>query len=395
MNRQIIYSILSVLLSSFLFAQDTTFYFNKVYRHYENYTTPRPTFVKNNYIYSFGYGLLNNETSYFYLQRTDLKGMNMEFHNLEENNVGIGITYGNCGLYTNDDNCIMAGYKEQTNGMYDWYVYLIKSDLNGNILWTKSHLKEAQQSLTEGMIQTSDNGYLVFGDIDGDSDDIDAFALKVDSLGEYEWHQTYNLQNGNVSKFYSAQELPDGNFIFGGTSYNNQNGIFYGNPIITKIKKNGDLIWMKTYGDGRDGYFRIYLIDEQTYFAYGSKVIDGQDTQTGYRGLAYFVKTDSAGIVLQESTYQNGYSFAVQSELILLPNDEFVVSGSYWEKQYIPERGLIFKANFDGEIIWEKIITTDEEYQHYFRDVDQTPDGGFVATGFYFKFSSFILDRKI
>ena len=152
---------------------------------------------------------------------------------------------------------------------------------------------------------------------------------------------------------------------------------------------------MKTYGDGRDGFFRIYVIDEETYFGYGAKLIDGQDTQTGYRGLAYFVKTDSAGIVLQENTYQNGYSFSVQSELIPLPNDEFVVSGSYWEKQYIPTRGLLFKANFDGEIIWGKNHNDRRGISTLFQGCGPNTGRRLCSNGFYFKFSSFILDSKI
>ena len=118
MNRQIIYSILSVLLSSFLFAQDTTFYFNKTYLYYDNFTNLKPTTINDNHIYTFGYGLLNSSTSYFFLQKTDFLGNEIWVKNIGEDHVSTGFTYGNCGLKSKDGHLIFSGYKEQNNGFF-------------------------------------------------------------------------------------------------------------------------------------------------------------------------------------------------------------------------------------------------------------------------------------
>ncbi len=61
--------------------------------------------------------------------------------------------------------------------------------------------------------------------------------------------------------------------------------------------------------------------------------------------------------------------------------DQGYVLGGNFQPNGIPTRGLIIKTDINGEMLWHKVISENNEYTRVM-DVNQTMDGGMILTGY-------------
>jgi hypothetical protein len=89
------------------------------------------------------------------------------------------------GLWpTNDGGCILVG-KSNSFGNGDYNGYIVKTDGNGDTLWTKNYGGSGIETINS-VQQTADNGYVMVGYTSSiGAGDFDMFLLKTDSLGDY------------------------------------------------------------------------------------------------------------------------------------------------------------------------------------------------------------------
>ena len=136
-----------------------------------------------------------------------------------------------------------------TNGDF----YLIKTDNDGNLLWSKTYGGSSLEDYAEDGQQTSDGGYIIVGETKpfGTSWKAwDIYLIKTDSNGDPLWSKTY----GGLSQDsgYSVQQTTDGGYIIGALT----NSFGSGDYDIYLIKTNatGETLWTKTFG-GNDADF--------------------------------------------------------------------------------------------------------------------------------------------
>lgn len=106
-------------------------------------------------------------------------------------------TYGNQGIeergyyvrQTFDGGYIITGSIENINNLYS-YLYLLKTDSNGEIVWEKSF---DELSIGYYVYQTQDSGYLISGP--GIS------AMKTDPNGEQYWYKIFKIANNNCASY--------------------------------------------------------------------------------------------------------------------------------------------------------------------------------------------------
>lgn len=149
--------------------------------------------------------------------------------------------YGGSGLdaayfvqQTQDGGYVMAGYTESFgSGLSDFY--LIKTDLLGDTLWSRT-FGGIYNDRAFGAEQTTDGGYIVagwtqsFGDISGD-----VWLIKTDSLGGILWSRTY--ESGGSESGRSIRQTSDGGYIVVGGEY------------LTKTDSLGGALWTRTCGE--------------------------------------------------------------------------------------------------------------------------------------------------
>jgi hypothetical protein len=259
---------------------------------------------------------------------------------------GLGRTGWDSGNHveqTSDGGYILVGYKS-TYGNYTCGIWLIKTDEFGDTLWTKTFGGDARD---EGMVvrETLDGGYIIVGTKGSEGGDI--WVIKTDNMGDSLWSRTYSgVENG---KGVDVQETSSGDYTILGN--------IAGQAWLIKTNSIGDTIWTNSYSGGSANALE--------------KTSDGGYAITGGSGMhVWLVKADSTGDTLWTKTYVGGWGNSLQQTL----DGGFIITG---------ESGglLLIKTDAFGDTVW----VTRYDYGAYATEgnsVKQTIDGGFIITGY-------------
>jgi hypothetical protein len=308
-----------------------------------------------------------------YLVKTDFNGDTLwtkQYGNPDEYVI-------NYSLIRLSDFSLIAGCYGNNFVLNQSYIYLFKLKYDGDTIWTKKILAPAGFDYYGQYIRlTSDKKLLITGEIaDNPVTDGDAFILMADTNGNYEWHQTYG--GANYDALYSSVDLPDKGFLSLGWTRsfgfgNNSNRDFY----LVKTDSLGTFQWNKTYGD--------------TSFETGvgiTPTMDGNYLLAGYKeissvGHAWIIKIDSGGTVIWNHTY----NFGMLTDLWWsreLSNKDIISAGACRNAANQKDEGLIFCTDEHGYMKWYRTFPMNNNHA-CFRDVQPTSDGGFICAGFCF-----------
>ena len=155
-----------------------------------------------------GYIVLGSTVPFAYLLKTDSKGDTL----WTKTYGGSGSDYGASVQQTVDGGYIIVGTTNFGAGSTD--VYLIKTDVNGDPLWTKAY---GGTGVEQGMYvqETSDGGYIITGfTISFGAGGSDVYLIKTDSIGDTLWTRTF----GGTSDDYghSVYQATDGGYVIVG-----------------------------------------------------------------------------------------------------------------------------------------------------------------------------------
>jgi hypothetical protein len=165
-------------------------------------------------------------------------------------------TYGHCGLGASVQQTNDGGYIIATNGPR-----LLKTDVNGDTLWTKPYGGNAVQ-------QTTDGGYIITG-LKG----LDAWLIKTNGYGDTLWTKTFGDSLRDIA--YSVQQTTDGGYIIAGSG----SGPWLGDPtylFVAKFDVSGDILWTKIFWDNENIYlgYSIKQTFDNGYIIGGTSIID-------------------------------------------------------------------------------------------------------------------------
>jgi hypothetical protein len=193
---------------------------------------------------------------------------------------GSGPEIANAIIQTSEGGYAITG-STNSFGFTESEVYVIKIDANGNVQWSKT-IGEYLWDWSTDIQQTSDNGYIVVGYTHSFSAafDNDIYLIKLDSMGNYSWSQTYTNPDNQVGT--SVKQTTDGGYIIAG--YSNFSSSTY-QMFLIKANAYGILQWTKAYnGNTRAG--SVELTSDGGYVLAGIR-----SSPNG----ACLIKTDSLG----------------------------------------------------------------------------------------------------
>ena len=206
----------------------------------------------------------------------------------------IGGSSGDRGYYvqqTNDGGYIIAGVSAVPNTSFMLYndVSLIKTDSVGNTLWTKIFGGNDVDDACS-VQQTTDGGYIVIGWTNSFGNGNDVYLIKTNSQGDSLWTRTFGGINNDRGR--SVQQTNDGGYIITGQTekLNGDHDVW-----LLKTDSQGDTLWTKTFGgSGSENSFSIQQTTD------GGYIITGASTPSILNGKAdiYLIKTDSQGEIL-------------------------------------------------------------------------------------------------
>jgi hypothetical protein len=197
---------------------------------------------------------------------------------------GSGDDVFNCIDTTNDGNLIASGYTNSFgNGAYDFY--LVKIDIHGNILWTKTYGQTANE-IAYAARATSDNGYVVIGSSNSyPAINTDPWLVKTNADGDSLW--SYFYYNNNDEEFFDIKQQNNGKYLLAG--YTTTWGFGKKEVIVHLVSSAGDYLYGNTYGgDWDDLAYSVGFASDGGFFFTGT-------TESKGVGLAniYFIKTNN------------------------------------------------------------------------------------------------------
>lgn len=159
-----------------------------------------------------------------------------------DNNSGTDVIYDL--IRTGGDNgYLMAGSTTGSgNGGSD--AYLIRTDSTGNLIWAKTYGGSANDYFSKAII-TNDGGYLVIGTTSSyGRAGGDVLVVKTDVSGNVQWTKTFGYST-NGEHGVEILQMSNGGYAFAGR-YNFYPGL--SDWIVGTMNTSGDINWIKQFG---------------------------------------------------------------------------------------------------------------------------------------------------
>ena len=197
---------------------------------------------------------------------------------------GTDFEQGSLVQQTTDGGYIIIGSTSNGGNGSD-YLYLIKTNENGDSLWTKT-FGGTYFDMGHSVQQTTDGGYIITGQKgyygnNGPSSDV--YLIKTDVNGDSLWTRTFGGTNSDRGQ--SVQQTTDGGYIITGSTSSFGNGS--SDVYLIKTDGNGTEQWTKTFGGtNSDQGLSVQQTTDGGYIITGIKYYD-----------VYLIKTDENGDV--------------------------------------------------------------------------------------------------
>ncbi|MDH4212133.1 MAG: T9SS type A sorting domain-containing protein [candidate division WOR-3 bacterium] len=268
---------------------------------------------------------------------------------------------------TPDSGYIVVGITNSM-GAGDWDIYLIKTDPDGDTMWTQTY-GGSNPDAAHAMCLAQDGGYIIVGT--RDITDWNVLMMKTDSLGSVLWTE----EDGGMLRDWLNGVCPNpggGYVAVGEINVNSWNTS--GNLGILAFDDNGNQNWIRSYGGS--SYDGGTSIDTTT----NGYIIGGFTNSYGAGGSdVWLVRTNASGISQWTQTFggvENDWASSVAS----------TADGGYIIAGYTASYGAgswdayLIKTDSNGDSIWTRTYGGNlyDAALHVF----QTDDGGYIITGF-------------
>ena len=246
---------------------------------------------------------------------------------------GGDISYAvNSWSLTNDGGFILSAEQYYKNDKET--LYLVKADTNGNIQWSKLFDEGGNEVEGLSIVQSKDGGFVVTGLIKVRTVVSSVFVtmkeekqylyvLKTDKNGNKEWSKKFNYEDGGVATGNKVVETDMG-YLIGGIMgiINGENGEEKNaDMLLIHLDKKGNLIWGKRLGGPKNESIKtIGLIDGDVFVA-------GTTTSAGEgKSDAYLARLSLAGNLKWFKTY-GGIGHENASTIVELDKSTLLVAG--------------------------------------------------------------------
>jgi hypothetical protein len=252
------------------------------------------------------------------------------------------LAYGKDIIESYDKGYAICGsnLKDASHFKFGW---LIKTDINGNMLWNKKFGNWNVENSFIDFDKTDDNGLILSGLTAKYDVEIDPLFVKLNVCGEIEWctillSEGFNYSNGVVS-------LPNGEFLGMLQYYGGQ----YPNEIrisLIKMDSGGNPIWIKHLAQedstvsNEDGKY-LYLTPDNNYLISGECYSPSQNP--------YFIKADTTGEEIWTIKWPSGYSGI--GNRIEFTNEGKIYCASNLRFSGVPCIPYLLKFSNEGEVI--------------------------------------------
>jgi uncharacterized protein YecT (DUF1311 family) len=281
-----------------------------------------------------------------------------------------GNDYGSVGV-ADENGYMIVGATEVGKGNKD--VFVTRTDLKGNILWNKTY-GGADDENHGTMRRTQSGDYITTGYTKsyGAGPAYDAFLMKIDVNGNVLWFKRYGQSQTDLAN--DVLEESDGSFIMTGATYTPGDH----DMMLIKVNSSGDLLWSKKYHlPYQEMGNRIVKA------ANGDYLVVAESGPTTTDRVAVLYRIDAAGNLRWAKTYRSpayGRTFNSARGVVAVSDGGIVIEGK-WGGSGTDDNssGFILKTDEDGNVLWCREYSGSNT--EFWWSVYQTADEGFILGG--------------
>jgi len=241
-----------------------------------------------------------------------------------------------------DGGFILAG-ETASFGAGDHDVYLLRTDADGDTLWTRT-IGGPSFERGSGVVATTDGRFVIGGRTSSfGAGDHDAYLVITDAQGNVLSTHTYGDCETDIA--FAVQETRDGGFILAGVTNSSGAGGF--DYYLVKTDRDGGLEWSETYGgEQTDWCHYVVQTSDDGFLLVGSTHSWGSGN-----GDVYLVKTGNGGEIQWTRVYGGPHSDGANSAL-QTPDGGYLVasfSGDFsagWGDIYL------LRTDAEGDTLW-------------------------------------------
>ena len=278
---------------------------------------------------------------------------------------------------TSDGGYIIVG-RTQSFGAGNYDLYLIKTDANGDTIWTRTYGGDFSDS-GASVQQTADGGYVTTGSTQSfGAGSYDAYLVKTDADGDTPHNpnqlgeRTYGGSSGDFG--ISIRQTTDGGYIIAGKT--SSFGAGSQDIYLVKIDSDGDTLWTRAYGGSNiDGAYSIQQTSDGTYIVVGSTA----SLDTGGPDI-WLLKVDADGDTIWTRTYGESESSDYGRSVQQITDGGYIIAGSCIEDLGAGQSDICFlRTDSNGDTLWTR--TYGESDDESGNSCQQTDDGGYIIAG--------------
>ena len=229
---------------------------------------------------------------------------------------------------------------------------VVSSSLNAQIAFHKIY-SQGSYDFGYGIDQLEDSSYIVTGSSGGFGSGSQAFLLKLNKFGDYEWSLDYGGLESEEGK--RVIYLKDVGYFIGGTTNSFGNGAY--DMYLTHVGLDGIQTWENSYGGSAwDRLHDMALTRDSGFLLVGENSSNSNENQDGY-----IVRTDKNGNVLWEQILGSNGDDILRT-LRQYNDSSFVVAGSYYNTDSTLSKGVLYKVIDNGTILDTIYLGQNGEY---------------------------------
>lgn len=263
-------------------------------------------------------------------------------------------------IFEVDDGYILGGQLQiPSGGFIDYCLWIVKVDLNGNLIWENIDYLAGGSTHFNSMDTTHDNGYILAGSCNP-SPKVDVLA-KFNSDGEKQWNKTVDVTGITGLEDFEGSAIRktnDGGYILYGRSLEGQ-------AWMINFNSEFEHQWYETYPYDDSGLHQDLVVNKQ-------------DEYMCSLGWGKIMKTDSAGEVLWDEEYDYPEVRYIRC-IDIVENSGFetgyVMTGDI--DDLVSTDTWVHKVDLDGNPKWIKYLGVRGDME-FGVSIKQTSDGGYI-----------------
>jgi hypothetical protein len=153
---------------------------------------------------------------------------------------------------------------------YHRYIWLIKTDIDGNILWDKKIGEGSYRYYIDDINQTYDGGYILVFRCSKYDIDLDPIVMKLNPCAEIEWCTT--LHSEGFNRGVKVIQTPDSNYL---TLSMYHSSDWAERIFLFKLDESGEVLWSQLYAQLEPGLYNEEGVDLTVFPNDSSYLITG------------------------------------------------------------------------------------------------------------------------